>query len=160
VRYAIPLALLLAGCSNGPPNTVLDVTYDPCATTALELPEEATPDQRLAAQRALDLWSDVLGSTVSLEPEGATASVPIVFERGAPIFHGLYDDVEGVIYLNEVVEGEALAVTLAHELGHAFGLWHVAPRERSSVMNPGNDVVVPDATDAASVRALWPSCSD
>ena len=46
-------------------------------------------------------------------------------------------------------------MTIAHEIGHAFGLWHVKPSVRRSVMNPGNTTVTPTERDVDSVRALW-----
>jgi predicted Zn-dependent protease len=51
-------------------------------------------------------------------------------------------------------------VTIAHELGHTFGLWHVHPSTRRSVMNPGNTTITPTERDVDSVRALWGNSCD
>jgi predicted Zn-dependent protease len=49
---------------------------------------------------------------------------------------------------------------IAHELGHAFGLVHVSPDTRPSVMNPGNTTVAPNDGDRAALEALWGTCGD
>ena len=47
---------------------------------------------------------------------------------------------------------------IAHELGHAFGLFHVPASERISLMNPGNLTTPPTTADQAALAALWGSC--
>lgn len=80
------------------------------------------------------------------------------FDEAAPPFHGLYDDSEGVIYINRgIIDERTLSIVIAHELGHAFGLLHVDDRE--SVMNPGNLDTPPNAADQAAIEALWGACS-
>lgn len=63
-----------------------------------------------------------------------------------------------MIFINDDLDGQPLAVTVAHELGHAFGLVHVDPSVRASVMNPGNLSTPPTAADAAQVTGLWGAC--
>ncbi len=41
-----------------------------------------------------------------------------------------------------------------HELGYSFGLWHVSPDERRSLMNPGNKSIGPTEEDVAEVPSL------
>jgi hypothetical protein len=62
--------------------------------------------------------------------------------------------------INRRLSGEPLEITVAHELGHAFGLWHVEHEVRTSVMNPGNLTVAPNAGDASDVAVLWGRCPD
>jgi len=48
--------------------------------------------------------------------------------------------------------------SVAHELGHAFGLVHVPQSERTSLMNPGNISTPPTVEDQAALAALWGTC--
>lgn len=86
------------------------------------------------------------------------ATIPVHFQTAAAPDHGLYDGQSGTIFVNDDLGGSALAVVLAHEIGHAFGLFHVAPSVRASVMNPGNLSTPPTAGDAAQVARLWGAC--
>ena len=66
----------------------------------------------------------------------------------------------GVVYINEAIEDDrARAVTVAHEMGHAFGLFHVAAEERASLMNPGNLSVGLTPADVETLIGLWGSCT-
>lgn len=112
---------------------MIDRTFDPCAFAI----EDAS-----GVGDALALWG--LASV-----DGAPA-IALVFEDAAPAFHGYYDDEAGVIYINSrITEPHALAVVIAHELGHAFGLPHV--EGKTSVMNRGNLSTVPTDDDRASI---------
>jgi len=74
---------------------------------------------------------------------------------------GVYDDERGVVFINrKITEGHGRAVTVAHELGHAFGLPHVVESERASLMNPANTSIEPTGDDVAALRALWGNCAD
>jgi hypothetical protein len=95
------------------------------------------------------------------EPAAGEQEVSIVFQEAAEMFHGLYDDEHGVVYINlKLTDDHQRAVTLAHELGHSLGLLHVDPAARVSVMNPANLVVEPNAGDADELVALWGECGD
>ena len=106
-------------------------------------------------------------STAKPEPAGetpdATAARPadpileVRFETAAPVFHGLYDDEHGVVYINHrLADPHQRAVTVAHEVGHALGLFHITAR--ASVMNPANLEIEPDREDAGDLQALWGEC--
>ena len=94
------------------------------------------------------------GQFAKLKP-GATLEVQ--FEAAATAFHGLYDDERGVVIVNSAIaDPEVLAIVIAHELGHAFGLEHRS--DRTSVMNSGNLSTAPTDDDRAQVNALWGPC--
>ena len=103
------------------------------------------------------------GAASEADPSSGDGTEPQVisleFQAAAEMFHGFYDDQRGVVYINLSLEDDhQRSVTIAHELGHAFGLVHVQASERASVMNPGNLTVEPTAADAAALTALWGNC--
>lgn len=105
---------------------------------------------------AMALWRDH-GAAALGAANGA--SLEVKFELATGAFHGLYDDRSGVIYVNErLTDPTTLSIVLAHELGHAFGLHHVSPDERPSVMNPGNLDIAPTDEDRRTLEALWGVC--
>lgn len=156
---AVPLLALavLASCAPADGDSVLDITYDPCEPTVLAAAGDTSPRHLAALERAIELWNAVLDTRLSIEPEPGATALPVRFEDAAPFFHGVYEDEIGEVIINSRLEGDALDVTVAHELGHAFGLWHVSAR--SSVMQPGNLEVAPSAEDAEAVASHWPSCA-
>ena len=81
----------------------------------------------------------------------------MVFATAAPAIFGFYDG-NGDISINQELDADKAAVTIAHELGHAFGLVHVPASVRPSVMNPGNLSVTPTAGDRDALAAIWGTC--
>jgi hypothetical protein len=118
----------------------------------------ATQPQSDGLAAAIALWNTTGQVRLAAGSDAGAASIPVLFQFAASPDHGLYDGQRGVIFINDDLSGEPLAVTLAHELGHAFGLVHVDPAARSSVMNPGNLSTVPTAADAVQVAGLWGQC--
>lgn len=154
------LPLLLSSCGPDTGDATIDITYDPC----LSRPDVslATPQEAEATQRALAMWRGVLPTDTFREPvhdvESSVQWIAIQFESAAPMFHGVYDDERGILFINRNQTPEALAVTIAHELGHAYGLPHVSKSTRVSVMNPGNTAIQPNHDDASMLRELWGGC--
>jgi predicted Zn-dependent protease len=64
-----------------------------------------------------------------------------------------------VLINRDLVDRTALAIVIAHELGHVFGLVHVAATTRLSLMNPGNVVTPPTDADQRALEAMWGACT-
>lgn len=155
----------LVACG-GSSDATIDIVHDVCAPITLTA-ADATPLQLAGIDDAIALWQ--VGGVSALAfgaapggggaPTAAAASIEIRFEAASPAFRGLYDDEAGVIYVNQVLTDPApLAIVIAHELGHAFGLPHVEADERTSLMNPGNLVTPPTDGDLRALEAMWGAC--
>jgi hypothetical protein len=155
------LLLAGAGCAADTDDRVLDITYDPCDARVLT-DDDATDAELQNLGAAFELWNRSGGGfrLQRIDQGGAREPPPLVvhFRSSLGPFHGYYDDEVGEISIHRGLRDRAEAVTIAHELGHAFGLWHVKPSTRASVMNPGNTTVAPTERDVDSVRALWGTC--
>lgn len=143
----------LVACSGGG-DVSIDVTHDVCAPITVTAPT-ATAAQLAGIDDALTLWRSHGVETLERADQGM---IEIQFEPAAGLFFGLYDDENSVIYINQSITDPAkLQIVIAHELGHAFGLVHVAGTP--SLMNPGNFEVPPTAEDDARVQELWGPCA-
>ncbi|MCK6551960.1 hypothetical protein L6R52_39380 [Myxococcota bacterium] len=163
---ALPLTLFFGalgpGCLPAPEAGTIAVLYDVCSPAALSAAVDASDGERASISEAAALWSDlgalelgVLGTSTA----AASQVIPIQFRRASLFFLGQYDGDTGEIYVNRSIsEPRARAMTIAHELGHAFGLVHVPIDERRSVMNPANVDVAPTAEDAAALGAVAGAC--
>lgn len=160
MRLATVLASLAAagaGCTGAAGDGELDVVFDVCAPIRLEAPG-ASAAQLTAIDAAAALWRAHGVVAIGRDLDGP--AVEIRFEPAAPAFHGLYQDEAGVVLVNATLaDPDARAITIAHELGHAFGLWHVAAGERPSIMNPGNLTLTPTLADQAALAARWGACT-
>lgn len=140
------------GCT-GNADTTIDITHDACAPLALvSTSPSALHTMGMADGQAL--WRDRGAPALGLR---AGTTLEVRFEEAAGAFFGLYDDEYGVIYINTAVtDQKQLAIVIAHEVGHAFGLPHVT--DHLSVMNPGNLKTPPTDYDQQSLAALWGPC--
>ncbi len=134
-------------------DSTIHLTHDPCA--GVTIAGDGTAAEDAGIDGAIALWG-ARGVTLTHAPNDP--AIQIVFEAAAGSFHGIYDDDLGIIYINTDLVDQPLAIVVAHELGHAFGLVHVT--DRTSLMNPGNLVTPPTADDHAAVVALWGQCSE
>ena len=115
--------------------------------------------RQAAIDRATSLWRDVGVGEASRDAPTATDAVTIEFVAGGPVSFGLYDGADRRIYVNRALTADESAITIAHELGHAFGLVHVPPATRASVMNAGNLTLAPNLGDRDAIDALWGACA-
>jgi hypothetical protein len=171
VTLTIPVAFLsLIGCGNGGGPSGPVVEFDPCQPLALVLDPAVTAAHQAGVTAGLALWNGPAGTHLTLaDPElladtpaspdaGAAAPLlPLHFQPAGAPFHGLYDP-SGKIFINDDLTDHPEAVTVAHEVGHSFGLVHISPDVRPSVMNPGNLVIEPTAADIDTLQMRWGHC--
>jgi hypothetical protein len=161
-----PLALLFVvvvacSCSPGAADTTIDTVFDPCAPVGVEA-GELTRDQRASVNRALTMWNETARTslTIAADDDVDLPTIPVHFQKAAAAFHGVYDDEAGVVYVNDAIDNDhQRAVTVAHELGHAFGLLHIDVKQDASVMNDGNLKTEPNDFDVDALAELWGRCS-
>lgn len=156
--FGVVFALGALGCGTGGPHAMPEgaVVHLPCQPLSVSMAPEAGEGRRAAVAAALETWNQHGFTRFTLEGEGEPIALHIA--PGKPMFRGFYDpDTGEVLISHEVEDPFVLQIVVAHELGHAMGLPHVDPKERRSVMNPGNIALAPTADDGAAVRAL---CSE
>lgn len=160
VVVALGVAVVCTGActGGGPSDHVMDIVFDVCDPFVVSSPE-ATVEQRAGIERALELWREQGFGSGTMEPVEGAPVLEVRFAEGSPIFRGIYEDEEGVIYINETLSSDHLGIVLSHEMGHAFGLWHVSSDHRVSVMNPGNLDVAPTSGDGIALTEMWGPCT-
>jgi hypothetical protein len=150
--------VLSHGCLSASDDTI-DVTFDPC-TVAVAPGSDTAPAEIDAIDRGLQLWNGSANLTLTRWAGEDQPRVVVRFEEGPLAFRGVYDDERGVVIVNRrLSEPHERAVTVAHELGHAFGLPHVDVSSRRSLMNPGNVAIEPTAEDVTELRSRWGACA-
>jgi hypothetical protein len=163
LRQAMILAataggLLSQGCLSASDDTI-DVTFDPC-TVAVAAGGGTAAAEIDAIDAGLQLWNGAANLTLTRWAGEDEPHVVVRFEDAPLAFRGVYDDERGVVIVNRrLSDGHERAVTVAHELGHAFGLPHVDASSRRSLMNPGNVAIEPTADDVTELRSRWGACA-
>ncbi|MBX3160436.1 MAG: ImmA/IrrE family metallo-endopeptidase [Deltaproteobacteria bacterium] len=155
MRELLVVVLALTGCAADPPGE--SIVFDPCDRPTVALPE-GTADQVASLDEALARWRDAGVDGPARDDAAPAPSVTVVFRDGAAANFGFYDAATATVYINTRLDPQQRAIVIAHELGHALGLFHVEAATRASVMNPGNTATPPNASDAAALAALWGAC--
>lgn len=158
ITRCVLLSVPILGACGGSPDTTIDIAHDVCAPLSLAVPD-ATAAQLAGIDAALASWRTRGAARVSMNDPELAPAIQLRFDEAARAFHGLYDDETSVVYINDAItDPAALAIVVAHELGHAFGLPHIAAAERRSLMNPGNLVTPPTEGDQRALEVLWGRC--
>jgi hypothetical protein len=132
--------------------------FDPCSPLVLEPEPDATDEQLEIIEESLALWHDVFAHEATLDEVPGARRLPVQF-RDDIWYFGRFNDVRGHLEVATWLDDpEVMAIVLAHELGHAFNLYHVDPDDRLSVMNRGNTDVAPTPGDADELAGLWGDC--
>ena len=147
------LLVVVAACSGS--ESV--VAHDPCAPLAVEAPG-ATADEQAGLADALALWRG--RGVTAFTADAQAPTITLRFEAAADTFHGLYEPDQADILINRdlITDRAPLSIVIAHELGHVFGLVHIAPAVRPSLMNAGNLVTPPTDADQRALAQLWSAC--
>jgi hypothetical protein len=176
---AVALATLApgAGCGGDPGPSGPAVLFDACQPLVLLADPAATSAQSAGVAAGIGFWNAAARTKLTLasaadgasagplaasppeaaSPDGGTPlTLPVHFQQAAAPVHGLYDAPNGQIYINDDLTDHQLAVTLAHEVGHAFGLVHRT--DQPSLMNPSNLMIEPQPVDIDTLETRWGAC--
>lgn len=157
--FLVVLASVASGCSVGGVDGTIDNVFDPCHALTIQSEPGTTGPENDAVAVGIAFWNERADTKLSVTEEEGAPILPVHFDPAATAFRGLYDDENAVVFVNSRLDDPTvMSITLAHELGHAFGLEHVERGERSSVMNPGNVEVTPTSEDVAALAELWGEC--
>jgi hypothetical protein len=151
--------LSLSACGKPPGADTIDTVFDACEPLVVQLEDDVLAVRRDSVVEAIGMWNSKAGTQLTLDAVEGAPVLPLRFEEAAAAFHGFYDDEKAEIWINTRLTDDAeRRVTIAHELGHAFGLYHVPPNERKSIMNNGNlqTGIVP--ADVEALQAEWGAC--
>lgn len=151
-------APLLVGCTDE--SGGVGLTFDACAPLDIGVSPALTDEQLQGVTDALGMWNQAADTALAVPTPTSTAPlIPLTFQSAAPPFHGLYDDHAGRIFVNQdLMAVDPLRITIAHEIGHAFGLPHVSPSVRPSLMNSGNTTIGITPEDVGALAAIWGRC--
>ena len=158
LRRFVLAALSLGACATN--NETAAITFDPCSPLAVAVAPTIGEAERAGVDAAIAAW-DARIPTQMVVQSGADSNPRLVvrFMTGSALRAVYWDDSGQIAISSDKLAPEEYPIAIAHEMGHAFGLPHIEPNERASVMNVGNVVLGPTEEDAADVAAIWPSCA-
>lgn len=158
IGLAFALAALVASMSCSARVQRFQMLFDPCVPLVLEPAPGASEKETAIIGEAIALWNDVAAIEATLDDVPGARSLPVHFDDDV-WYYGRFDDARGRLEVASWLEDfDAMAIVLAHELGHAYNLYHVDPDDRLSVMNTGNLDVPPTPADGDELVALWGDC--
>lgn len=136
-----------------------DMLFDPCLPVVLEPEPGATADEIAIIEEAIAMWGEVASIDATTEPVNGARRLSVSFPEDI-WYYGRFDDAGGGLEVASWIgDSHGMAIVLAHELGHAFNLYHVEPGDRVSVMNAGNQDVPPTREDGEALAGLWGDCA-
>jgi Zn-dependent peptidase ImmA (M78 family) len=140
----------------------MQITFDPCQPLVVVPPAGITPAESQSLDDAIAMWHKVGMTQVSREESANAQHLTLRFQKALPAFFGIYLDKTGEVVVNtSLTDRTQRAITMAHEMGHAWGLFHIETSVRTSVMNKGNLTTRPLTADADAVLAHWGGlCAD
>ncbi len=148
--------IALSACAS---DETVEVVFDPCTDLRIAVSSVADPADAAAVDAAMAEWSHVLPVHYEIVHDASPDVLRVRFSSGDSYFRAIYWDAVGTVEISRDRLAPAdYPLAVAHELGHSFGLLHVDPSVRTSVMNVGNLSVSPTQDDAAEVSARWDSC--
>lgn len=154
----LALISLSVGCA-AEGDHLMEIKFDPCLPLQVEPAADTTASEMASLDAALTMWNKLGLTHATREKVPGAQRLPVRFEKSMAMFRGVYLDETGELVVNRgLTEPHQRAVVIAHELGHAYGLWHVSQKIRKSVMNSGNLTIEPLPADNDELRANWPSC--
>jgi len=163
----LSISSFATACTSGGDNDTAETVFDPCSPLQIALSSSVTDAERAGVDAAIAAWNARLPTQIAASADEALYRqtpraddvLPIEFATKFGLRAAYFDKTGVIIVSSELLAPEEFGVAIAHEMGHAFGLPHVDPSVRPSVMNVGNTTLAPTVEDATEVATLWPSCS-
>jgi hypothetical protein len=156
LSYGALVSILACAACDGGELLAPAILFSPCEPVVLEPSGEVLSEELSSIEDAAEMWNAIAGTRIAFDGPPDAQRIPIWFEEAAPFHYGVYRDQLGDVVINRrLADRSQRTVTIAHELGHAFGLFHVDRSERASLMNAGNLTVEATPGDASELATLW-----